>query len=168
MKNNQKKSRSSQAADSKVVPEKRRPRWMLVALVILVTAIVYSNYLTNGFVHWDDDLYVYTNQDIRHFDGAAIHEFFTGYFVKMYVPVTMISYALDYKIGALDPTIYHCTNLLLHLLNVALVFYLIFLLTGQTAIAVISAVFFGIHPLHVESVAWISERKDLLYSFFYL
>ena len=95
-------------------------------------------------------------------------DFLPVFMSKMYAPVTMISYALDYKIGELDATTYHCTNLILHLLNVSLVFYLLYLLTGQRAIAVISALFFGIHPLHVESVAWISERKDLLYSFFYL
>jgi protein O-mannosyl-transferase len=168
MKNKEKKKSPSQATASKVAKEKKQPRWMWIALIILVTGIAYSNSLTNDFVNWDDDLYVYTNQDIRHLDGATIHEFFTGYFVKMYAPVTMISYALDYKVGQLDASIYHCTNLILHLLNAALVFYLVFLLTEQSTIAVISALFFGIHPLHVESVAWISERKDLLYSFFYL
>jgi len=168
MKHKEKKKSSSQLADLKAVQKKRRVRWILVGLILLVTAIAYSNSVTNGFVNWDDDLYVYTNQDIRHLDGAAIYEFFTRSFGKMYAPVTMISYALDYRIGELDATTYHRTNLILHLLNVSLVFYLLYLLTGQTAIAVISALLFGIHPLHVESVAWISERKDLLYSFFYL
>jgi tetratricopeptide (TPR) repeat protein len=168
MKNRGKRNSSSQVSASKVIKEKRQRQWMLVALVILVTAIVYSNSLTNGFVNWDDDLYVYTNQDIRHLDGESIREFFTGYFVKMYAPVTMISYALDYRIGKLTATTYHCTNLVFHLLNVVLVFYLVLLLTRQAAIALIAALFFGIHPLHVESVAWISERKDLLCSFFYL
>jgi protein O-mannosyl-transferase len=158
----------NQVPPSETSKKKRQPRWILIGLIILITAAAYSNSLTNGFVNWDDDLYVYSNQDIRHLDGAALKEFFTGYFVKMYAPVTMISYALDYRIGELNATTYHCTNLVIHLLNVALVFWLLYLLTGQPAIAVISALFFGIHPLHVESVAWISERKDLLYSFFYL
>jgi protein O-mannosyl-transferase len=168
MKHKEKKKNSNQMTASKVIKEKRRPRWLLIGLIVLITAIAYSNSLKNGFVNWDDDLYVYTNQAIRHIDGPAIREFFTDYYVKMYAPVTMLSYAIDYKIGELNATTYHCTNLILHLLNVALVFYLLYLLTGQASIAVISALFFGIHPLHVESVAWISERKDLLYSFFYL
>jgi protein O-mannosyl-transferase len=168
MKNKEKKKSSSQLADLKAVQKKRLVRWILIGLILLVTAIAYSNSVTNGFVNWDDDLYVYKNQDIRNLDGPALYEFFTGYFGKMYAPVTMISYALDYKMGELDPATYHRTNLILHLLNVSLVFYLLYLLTGQTAIAFISALLFGIHPLHVESVAWISERKDLLYSFFYL
>jgi tetratricopeptide (TPR) repeat protein len=168
MKSKEKKKRPNQATSPRAIQEKGSPRWWLLGLIVLITLIAYSNSLKNGFVNWDDDLYVYTNQAIRNVDGPAIREFFTNTYVKMYAPVTMISYALDYKIGELDPAVYHRTNLLLHLLNVSLVFYLLYLLTGQPAIAVISALFFGIHPMHVESVVWISERKDLLYSFFYL
>lgn len=168
MKKKAQKNSSVQAAPVKAGSPKRLPRWVLIAFILLVTGICFSNSLKNGFVNWDDDLYVYTNPDIRQLNGDTLREFFTGYFVKMYAPVTMISYALDYQIGGLNATTYHATNLVLHLLNTALVFYLLFLLTGKTPIAVIAALFFGIHPLHVESVAWISERKDLLYTFFYL
>ena len=142
--------------------------WIWIGLIILVTAVSYSNSLENGFVNWDDDTHVYNNQDIRNLDGSAIRTVFTNYYLKMYAPITIISYAMDYKIGGLDPAVYHRANLILHLINVALVFCFIYRLTGQKAVAVVSALFFGIHPLHVESVAWISERKDLLYVFFYL
>ena len=152
----------------KSVEAKRQSRIVLVAVILFITAGVYSNSLKNGFVQWDDDVYVLNNSDVKHLDIQSIHNFFKAGYLKMYQPVTMVSYALDYKIGKLNPFTYHCTNLVFHLLNVLLVFYLILLLTKQTGIAAISALFFGIHPLHVESVAWISERKDLLYSFFYL
>ena len=142
--------------------------WIWVILIILATTISYSNSLKNGFVDWDDDTHVYANQDIRNLDIPAVRAFFSNFYLKMYAPVTMISYALDYKIGGLDPVVYHRTNLIIHLLNVALVFFFLYRLTGQKAVAIISALFFGIHPLHVESVAWVSERKDLLYVFFYL
>ncbi len=168
MKKKAKNNSSNQAPSIKQDRGKKQLLWVLVAIVILATGIAYSNSLKNGFVNWDDDLYVYTNPDITHLDGSSIREFFTGYFVKMYAPITMISYALDYQIGGLNATVYHSTNLILHLLNTTLVFCLVYLLTRQMPIAFISALFFGIHPLHVESVAWISERKDLLYSFFYL
>ncbi len=141
---------------------------VLIAWILLATLLVHSNTLKNGFVSWDDDDYVYNNQDIRQLDSRSIFKFLTTYYLKMYQPVTMISYAIDYKIGKLNPSVYHGTNLVLHLLNVLLVFYLILMLRGQIAIAAIAALLFGVHPLHVESVAWISERKDLLYSFFYL
>jgi tetratricopeptide (TPR) repeat protein len=134
----------------------------------LTTFIVYSNSLDNGFVNWDDDKYVYSNKDIRQLDGQSVLGFFTTYYLRMYQPIPMISYALDYKMGGLNARTYHRTNCIFHLLNVLLVFCFILLLTKQMAIAAISALFFGVHPLHVESVAWISERKDLLCSFFYL
>jgi tetratricopeptide (TPR) repeat protein len=141
---------------------------VLVAAILLITVIVHSDSLNNGFVNWDDDKYVFNNEDIRQLDGQSILRFFTTYYLRMYQPITMISYACDYKMGELTPLTYHRTNLILHLLNVLLVFCAVLLLTKQAAIAAISALFFGVHPLHVESVAWISERKDLLYSLFYL
>ena len=166
---NGKKKHSSQRPDSDVVQEKKCSQlWIWAGLIILTTAITYSNSINNGFVNWDDDLHVYANHDIKNLDGPAIRTFFTNFYAKMYAPVTIISYAIDYKIGGIDPAVYHRTNLILHLLNVALVFFFLYRLTGQKAVAVISALFFGIHPFHVESVAWISERKDLLYVFFYL
>ncbi|MGD0100903.1 MAG: tetratricopeptide repeat protein [Acidobacteriota bacterium] len=174
MKNKGKKNRRKNQI---VIPEnpapapsilERQPRIVILGMILFITAVVYSNSLRNGFVQWDDDVHVFNNSDVKHLDIQSIHNFFKAGYLKMYQPVTMISYALDYKIGKLNPFIYHCTNLVFHLLNVALVFYLILLLTRKVEIAAIAAVFFGIHPLHVESVAWISERKDLLYSFFYL
>jgi tetratricopeptide (TPR) repeat protein len=141
---------------------------MLAGIILLITVIVYSNSLNNGFVQWDDYEYVYNNTDIRQLNSQSILKYFTTYYLKMYQPVIMISYALDYKIGGLNPLTYHRTNCIFHTLNVLLVFCFILLLTKETAIAAVSALFFGVHPLHVESVAWISERKDLLYSFFYL
>jgi tetratricopeptide (TPR) repeat protein len=150
-----------------VSKEKKHTGVMLTA-IILATIIVYWNSLGNGFVKWDDDKYVSSNEDIRQLDGASVLKYFTTYYLKMYQPLAMISYACDYRIGKLNALTYHCTNCILHLLNAVLVFYLILLLTKQTGIAAICALFFSIHPLHVESVAWISERKDLLYSLFYL
>lgn len=140
----------------------------LVAVILLITIIVYSNSLNNDFVQWDDYKYVSDNEDIRQLNNQSIIRYFTTYYLKMYQPLAMISYAFDYKIGELNPLTYHRTNLIFHTLNVLLVFCFILLLTKQVSIAAISALFFGVHPLHVESVAWISERKDLLYSFFYL
>ena len=164
-----KKNNSHPRPDYEVVREETSFQlWLWAGLIILATVLAYSNSLDNGFVNWDDDVHVYANQDVKNLDGTAIRAIFTGYYAGMYAPVTMISYAMDYKIGGIDPAVYHRTNLILHLLNVALVFFLLYRLTGQKAVAVVSALFFGIHPLHVESVAWISERKDLLYVSFYL
>jgi tetratricopeptide (TPR) repeat protein len=165
------KGRSKAIPSQKGAPGKTKRKThavVLLAAVLLITAMVQSNSLNNDFVHWDDDEYVLNNEDIRQLDGPSIQKFFTSFYLSMYQPVTMISYAVDYRIGGLRARTYHRTNLVFHLLNVLLVFGFIFLLTQQKAIAAIAALFFGIHPLHVESIAWISERKDLLYSFFYL
>jgi tetratricopeptide (TPR) repeat protein len=163
--------RNQVVTPEKVALKAPKNKWVtrvLVAAILLTTVIVHSNSLNNGFVKWDDDKYVFNNKDIRQIDGQSIHRFFTTNYLRMYQPLTMISYALDYKMGGLNAPTYHRTNFIFHLLNVLLVFYFILLLTKQAPIAAISALFFGVHPLHVESVAWISERKDLLYSFFYL
>ena len=84
------------------------------------------------------------------------------------ITITMLVYALGYKIFALDPTGYHVVSLLIHLCNVLMVFYALFLLSRNVMPALLAALLFGIHPLHVESVAWASELKDLLYTFFFL
>jgi tetratricopeptide (TPR) repeat protein len=85
-----------------------------------------------------------------------------------YHPLTLLSYALEYRFFKLNPFAYHLTNLILHLMNGLLVFWLIWMLKGGVLTSLVVSLLFGIHPLHVESVAWISERKDLLCSFFFL
>lgn len=85
-----------------------------------------------------------------------------------YHPLTILSYAIEYHFVQLNPKLYHVTNIIIHLLNTVLVFWFILLLSKKNNVAFITALLFGIHPMHVESVAWISERKDVLYAFFYL
>jgi tetratricopeptide (TPR) repeat protein len=86
-----------------------------------------------------------------------------------YHPLTIWSLALNYRLSGLNPVSYHWLNLLLHLANTLLVFVFIRKLArGRTWTPIVTALFFGIHPMHVESVAWIAERKDVLYAFFYL
>jgi len=80
----------------------------------------------------------------------------------------MLSFALNYSKGELNPQTYLYTNLFFHICNVLLVFIFVWKLTGQPATSFIVSILFGIHPLHVESVAWASGRKDVLYCFFFL
>jgi tetratricopeptide (TPR) repeat protein len=80
----------------------------------------------------------------------------------------MLTYALDYKMMGLNPFIYHLTNFLFHIVNTLLVFILFKKLSSNNYVASIVSILFGIHPLHIESVAWVSERKDVTYAFFYL
>ena len=132
-------------------------------LILLVTIIIYIPTFNAGFV-WDDINYIQNNELIHTFDIGGI---LSDYVMGNYHPVTILVFAIEYQIFGLDETGYHLVNLLLHLANVLLVYYAILLLTKKEMVALVTALLFSIHPLHTESVAWISELKDLLYSCFF-
>ena len=147
---------------------KLNPLWGMI-LVLLASLLVLSPSLFNEWVNWDDDYYVLNNPLVQKLSMGQIGELFTTLQVQgNYHPLTLISLAVDYKIAGTDPFMFHLTNLVFHLLNTALVLGFIYRLTGSVYLAMITALLFGIHPMHVESVAWISERKDVLYTFFFL
>ncbi|MBI5474611.1 MAG: tetratricopeptide repeat protein [Ignavibacteriae bacterium] len=139
-----------------------------VFAILIVTAVVFFPSLQNGFTNWDDNQYVTQNQMITELSWSSIATFFTTFYGGNYHPLVALTNAIEYHFWQLNATPYHVINLLLHLGNTALVFYFILLLTRRLEAAVIVALFFGIHPMHVESVAWIAERKDVLYTFFFL
>lgn len=146
----------------------------LIAAVVVF--IAYLPALQNGFVNWDDQACVYENPNIRSIDGTFFRYAFTAVVNSNWHPLTVISYAIDYSVWGLDPLGYHLTNNIFHSFNVflvALVAVRLARLSGLTGTALfftglISAVVFGLHPLRVESVAWIAERKDVLSGFFFL
>ncbi|MCK5215174.1 MAG: tetratricopeptide repeat protein [Candidatus Omnitrophica bacterium] len=145
---------------------------LTIALALLfslsLTGLVFSPCLRNDFTNYDDPGYVLENPFIKNLSFANLKNIFSRHFVGNYQPLTILSYALEYQFFSLDPYIYHLDNLLLHLGNIILVFWFIYLLTGRLQISLLTALLFGVHPLRVESVAWIAERKDVLYAFFYL
>jgi tetratricopeptide (TPR) repeat protein len=126
--------------------------------------MVYLPVLHNGFV-WDDEFYIQKNSLIQ---SINLKEIFSRNVMGNYHPLTVLTLAVEYHFFGLNETGYHAVNLLLHLLNVVLVFYIVFFLSEKAEVALIASLLFGIHPLHVESVAWASEIKDLLYTFFFL
>ena len=138
--------------------------WILP--ILLITGICFLPMFNNQLTNWDDEYYVVQNSLLRGPDWPGI---FTKPVVSNYHPITVASLALNYSISGLDPTSYYVLNLLLHLANTGLVFYFIWLISGKKLwVAAFSAIVFGIHPMHVESVAWVSERKDVLYTLFFL
>lgn len=154
----------------------------LALLVALITSAVYFPALQNSFVEWDDYQLVSENQNIRHINLKWI---FTSVNLALWHPITMFSFAVDYAVWGLNPLGFHLTNIVFHALNAILVFILTVRLIEikrtihcnyKTDIApfksyltgFIIALLFGIHPLRVESVAWVSGRKDLLCAFFFL
>src|SRR5438876_2498526 len=144
-----------------------REKWLLwLGAILLLTYSIYQPSLDNGFTNWDDDYYVTQNALVAHPTLKALVTEPAG---GNYHPLTMASLALNYAISGAHAASYHWLNLFLHLANTALVFLFVRKLTGgRLWTTVVTALFFGIHPMHVESVAWIAERKDVLYSFFYL
>jgi len=137
--------------------------------VLLLTFICYRPSLDNGFLSWDDDVYVVNNPLLRNFSFAGLQEIFSGFLWGNYHPLTVLSLLIDYQIGGLNPYGYHLVNILLHLLNTGLIAFIVFRLTQKKTVpALLAALCFGLHPLHVESVTWISERKDVLYTAFLL
>lgn len=140
------------------------PIWLL-AFIIIITLLAYLPVFDAGFVQWDDKLYIQDNALIR---SINLKEIFATYQQGNYHPVTMLVYAIEYHFWNLNAAGYHTVNLFLHLLNTLMVCYVIFRLCRKKEIAFVAALFFGIHPIHVESVAWLAELKDLLYTFFFL
>jgi protein O-mannosyl-transferase len=144
------------------------PRF-LGAVVIILTFIAFFPSLKNEFMPtWDDNAYVTGNSIIRDINLQSVRHMFTKQVNGTYVPLPLMTYAVEYKLFGLHPLPYHITNLLLHLLCTLLVFQLFRLMKINIFFAAAGAILFGIHPMRVESVAWIAERKDVLYSVFYL
>ena len=138
--------------------------WPLAA--VLITAVCLLPALKNGFVNWDDEYYVVSNALLR---GPQWIGIFTQPVVSNYHPLTVLSLAANYAISGTEPWSYLLFSLLLHLANTVLVFWFAWLLSDKKRwVALFTALLFGIHPMHVESVAWISERKDVLYTLFFL
>ena len=137
-------------------------------IILLLTFIAYSPVLNNGFTNWDDPLYVTENPLIRTFNFHHFQLWFTQPFQGLYQPLILASLAIDYSFHGLNPYYFHLTNLILHLANTLLVFIFIRKLFKNRISALLVALLFGLHPIHVESVAWITERKDVLYTFFFL
>lgn len=146
--------------------EKRNPFYIIAVLVI--TFVVFIPSLNNDFVNWDDDVNILENNYVRELNGENVKKIFTTHVIGNYNPLTILSFAVDYHFWGENARPYHAINLLLHILCTALVFLIIRLLGGSYMLAFIVAMLFGIHPMRVESVAWVTERKDVLFGFFYL
>jgi tetratricopeptide (TPR) repeat protein len=149
-------------------------------VVVALTAVAYLPVFANGFVDFDDQTNLLENPNFRGLGPAALRWMFTN-LDGHYLPLTWLSFAIDYAIWGLAPAGYHLTSLLLHLAN-ALVFYWVSVLLLRLAFAIrageepaplftaaaVSAAFFALHPLRVESVAWATERRDVLSGLFFL
>ncbi len=153
---------------------------LAVPLAAAVTLAVYLRSLWSGFVNYDDLGYVVENPFIRTLDKNFIKWAFTREHMGNWHPLTMVSYAVDFRFWGLNPAGYHLTNIVLHAVNTFLVGTLATRLYGMASFererdfypgiltGLVAALLFGLHPIHVESVAWVSERKDVLSGLFFM
>lgn len=139
-----------------------------ISLILILIFFLFSPSLKNGFVNWDDPEHLTENTMVKVLSWESVKKIFTSFYTLNYHPLALLSYALEYHFFGLNSFVYHSTNLVLHLLNSLLVFWLISMLTGRITVSFITAILFGIHPLHVESVAWVCGRREILYSVFFL
>jgi len=134
-----------------------------------ITIGIYWQVNRLDFTDYDDDAYVTLNPDVT--GGLDIKELpwaFTSNYCSNWHPLTWISHMADCEMGGLDPAVHHRTSLFFHVANVLLLFLALNKLTGRRWASAFVAALFAVHPLHVESVAWVAERKDVLSTFFFM
>jgi tetratricopeptide (TPR) repeat protein len=147
----------------------RRTVVVISILLFLFTTFTFLPSKQNGFVNFDDDNYFYGNVHVRNgLSSDSIRWAFTTFEKSMWHPVTWLSILLDDELFGLEPGMHHLTGLLIHAANAALLFLVFRRMTGAVWPSAFVAAMFGVHPLHVESVAWASERKDVLSTFFWM
>jgi len=142
-----------------------RRLYLGMSAILLITFLVYLPALHNNLLNWDDNAYITDNLLIR---TINLKDIFSRFVMGNYHPLTILVLAVEYKLFGLDAVGYHAVNISLHLINTMLVCYTVLLLSDKIIIALVAALLFGVHPLHVESVAWAAELKDLLYTLFFL
>ncbi len=143
--------------------------WILTLLLIFATAALYYPVKTHPFTNYDDEEYVTANPHVQAgLQWETVEWAFTTYTFANWHPLTWLSHALDCQLFGLDPGPHHETNLLLHIVDVLLLFWVLRQATGYVGRSAMVAALFALHPINVESVAWISERKNLLSMIFFL
>ena len=148
----------------KPLPSYFKVSWIAGAGLLMVLLVAYFPVLQNGFI-WDDDRHLTDNPFVTNFDGLK-PLWLEVRSTQQYYPLISTSFWMEYQLWGLDPLGYHIDNVLLHAMN-AIVLWRILVFLGVPAAWLVSAAF-ALHPVHVESVAWITERKNLLSGFFYL
>ena len=142
---------------------------LVVCLHVLLLIVLYAQVRNFGYVYFDDDAYVLWNTAVR--EGLSlkgVHWAFTSFDASNWHPLTWLSHMLDVSIADIDPGWAHAHNAIIHGMNGILVYVLLTRLCGCRVKGAFLSIIFLVHPQHVESVAWIAERKDVLCAFFYL
>ena len=138
------------------------------ALVVILVFITYLPTLSFEFTNWDDNTYVKNNQAIQTTGWSGIKQVFTKSIPAThgdYLPITILSYWLDYQWWGLRPTGYHLTNIVLHAIVSGLMFLLLKRLTMRPGLSMMVTLLFALHPMNTEAVTWVAERKSVMSMF---
>lgn len=150
------------------VPQRAPSDRMIYALLFLITLAVYSQVHNFAFLSFDDNQGLLSNPQVRDgFSWSGIAWAFTTGYASNWFPLTWFSHMLDFQMFGIDAGWHHLINVLIHAISSVFLFALMKRMTGKLWESAFVAFVFALHPLHVESVAWISERKDVLFAFFW-
>ncbi len=148
---------------------KKKLNTLLCLLLAAVTIALYSPVIGHSFIVLDDSDYVTANPHIHHGLGwSTVKWAFTSTAAANWHPLTWLSHVLDYQLFALNPAGHHLDSVLIHTANALLLFLLLGWITGRVGPSLLVAALFALHPINVESVAWVAERKNVLSMFFFL
>lgn len=154
---------------NKIILEKIKYHAVPLIVLAIISFIVYAGSLNHSFLlNWDDDLYVVHNDAVQGMSLGHMREAFTRFYGGNFAPLQIISYMIDHSLWGLRPGCFVFTNVLIHCMNGILFYFLLFRMTQRRAVGFLAAFIFLFHPVQVESVAWISQRKNLLAMFFFL
>ena len=147
----------------------RKNEIFIIIFLILSTCCVYLQVLDYDFINYDDNTYITENEFVKNgITAGSVTWAFTEFHCANWHPLTWISHMIDCQFFGLNAGRHHLTSLIFHVLNTVLLYVVFRKMTGATWQSGFAAALFALHPLHVESVAWISERKDMLSTFFML
>lgn len=162
------KKATQQAAKQLTDTPKETNYNLLVWIIIAITGVVYSGCLNNAILNFDDLEYYNMYPEVINLSLASVKKIFTSYYLIMYQPLPVLTFAINYATTGMDPVPIHLMNVVMHLINIWLVFKFISELTEKKNIALIVAFLFALHPMNVEAVSWMSARSSSMYVLFYL
>jgi len=150
------------------IRDNKRFTVLYLFFVLAVTFTVFSESVTFDFTNWDDETHLTLNPVVRNLTWINVKRIFSSTLQGTYIPLSTLSFTIEHHFFGLQPFVYHFNNIILHLLTTAGIYFFALRLGAPVGAAAIAAFIFGIHPIHVESVVWITERKDVLYAAFYM
>ena len=147
--------------------DNKRNLYVICIILAVITISVYAQVSSHPFCNFDDDFYVAGNQHVTGgITGSNVVWAFTTVHAGNWHPLTWLSLICDGQLYGTTPHGYHVTNVIIHTLSLLILLFLLFRTTGSLWQSAFTAAMFALHPMHVESVAWVTERKDVLSAFF--